>query len=180
MVGRRKLTAPGEKIPAMTTYIPDALKKAEQRVCTHLGVNLSQRVRKLFEEDIAKFEGNELKEEFDLAEKEDERLKWSTREAKLKKILEDTPVNAKYPALKVLTDFAVRFGTDRTFSKDIDDVMVKLKAYRCSGAEAFDDGAVFSLIMYIDALVHRRTVEEEIRQHWQAPKSAKLLPPIVA
>jgi len=163
MVNHRKVTKEAdEKIPAMTAYVPQSLKKAEQRVAQHLGVSLSERIRTLMEKDVAEFEGDNFQELFDLDAKYSERDKWKSTEDKMLKNLENTKSTTRLPTFKVLCQFVTQFGADKQLTEGLDAALSKLWLYKYKGNEPFAESTLFDFIRYLEAVMNRRRVESEI------------------
>jgi antitoxin component of RelBE/YafQ-DinJ toxin-antitoxin module len=163
---RRKITANDEKLPAMTTYIPEKLKKAEQAICNKLGVSLSSRIRNLMEKDIAEHSGIDLQPEFDYNEKKSQHIKLRKAEDTLYNRLtsEVLPTNHR-PAYETLVSFAVSLGTDDGLTRNIEDVLKQLHFYDIQPSDPFFASTLETFIQYLEVVLERRGVEAELKTH---------------
>ena len=101
-----------------------------------------------------------------------ERLKWLKVEDKLYNMLKEEFVSKDKTALSTLTQFAIMQGTDRAFEKDIDSVLANLKVYRFKGNEPFNWTILENFIEYLEALLKKRSIEEQIRNYRLAEQNA--------
>jgi predicted DNA-binding protein len=173
MGGKRKIAGEGEKLPAMTCYIPKALKERHQQLCKAIGIrSQSERIRKLMEKDLEDYEGKHLEVNFDFEAAKDLRLKWKRTEDQMKKILDNESCAKGKSAYEYLCLF---FNLDRNLEKDIDKVLARLHQFECSGQEPFNGSTVETFIEYLEAVVERRQIEVELKFHRrQSNKASKL------
>jgi hypothetical protein len=165
-MGHRKIIASDEKIPAMTTYIPQKLKVAEQAVAKKFGVSLSARIRKIMEDDVKVNLGGEVKPDFDYEDKKKVRIALKKREKELEKMLQSEYLErAKRNAYEVLAGFAVSLGTDGTLTKNIDKVLVQLHHYEVQDGDPFNGSTLETFIDYIEVVLERRAIEAELKEH---------------
>ena len=166
MMGRtRKIADEGERLPAMTIYMPQSLKKAEQAICKKIGVSLSNRVRFLVERDIAEHEGVNVQPEFDYEEKKSQRKKLKKLEDDYFKMLVSEVLPNRKTAFETLVGLAVFLGSDATLTKDIDAVLVKLHHYDAQAGDPFSDSTLETFICYLEGVLERRAIEAELKAH---------------
>jgi hypothetical protein len=169
----------GEKIPAMTVYVPTQLKIAHQQLCNQLGIrSQSERIRILMESDLAQASCNILEIKFDMESAQNLRNKYKSAEERQIKILQTEILSNRRSAYDEMVGFAMSFGTDAQLVKNIEEVTEKLKHYDCTGAEPFTDSCLMTFILYVEAVVARRKVDAEIKSHWRKPAKPELVVPL--
>lgn len=152
----------------MTFYCPPSLKKAFDEFCRVMGVKKSERLRKHMEDDVASVKGS-FQREFDLEAKKAERVKWKKIEFTLAKLLQDEVCDkSRKTAYETMIYFAVALGTDAALEKNIEDVLKQLHLYECHNGpngDAFTSSTLETFIEYVEAVLKRRAIENEIKLH---------------
>ena len=167
MVGKRKVTAPGEKIPAATFYVPLALKVKHQNLCVALKVkSQSERIRFLMSRDLAEYEGKEVISEYDIEGAQEIRLDLKMKADKLYKILKTEPASSNHrPSYEVLVVFAKSFGLSDPLNNDA--LIEKLQLYDLKGDEPFNSDTLLTFIHFLEASSKKRRIEVEITEYWR-------------
>jgi hypothetical protein len=164
MLTKPKVVAGAVPNNTRTFYCAPDKWKLFQAIAKSLNMNASEFLRKYIDEVIIKYRGGELKEEFDLETKKAERIKWKRTELNLVKLLEDELIG-RQTAYEVMVRFALGFGADLGLEKNLDKVLVKLQGYDLNGEEPFSGSTFETFIEYVEAVLARRKIEAELKQH---------------
>ncbi len=164
---RKRIVDKEDKIPAMTTYVPNSLKLRHQKVCKALGVSQSVRVRKLLEDDCVAFEGGKIQKDFDFEEAKALRWQWRKQEIMRRESLQKELHARGKTSYDIMMLFAVSLGTDNNLEKDAVLVLNKLKRYDLVGNESFNNSTLETFIEYFEAVIKRREIEAKIKEERQ-------------
>lgn len=125
--------------------------------------NYSQKVRELCDAEnqrLASLNGGEVKQRFDFERKKEERLKLKKTELQLIKLLSHR-VNG-VQVYEIMCDFA---GIDRGLTDELEKVLAKAIKYKCDGSKDFSATDWENFIEYIEVVLQRRKVEEELQKY---------------
>jgi hypothetical protein len=168
MVNIRHITAPDEKTPATTFYIPTALKLKHRDLCKNLKSvkSQSERIRFLMERDLAEYDGKEIVLEYDIVGNQEARLKLKEKTDKLYKILKtETSANNHRSSYEVMVVFAKSFGLSDPLNNDV--LIEKLQLYEFKGDEPFNSDTLLTFIHFLEASSKKRRIEVEITEYWR-------------
>lgn len=132
--------------------------------CTIRNWNYSQKVRELCAAEsqrLASLNGAEVKPTVDFKGLKARRLQLKKTEDHLWKQLQVNLPNRR-TAYETLCDFA---GTNQRLQKDVEKAYDKMKVYECNDSDPFNATDVENFVEYIEAVLERREIEAQLRDH---------------
>jgi hypothetical protein len=132
--------------------------------CTIRNWNYSRKVRELCDAEnqrLASLNGVEVKPIVDFEGLKAKRLQLKKVEDHLWKRLQVKLPNRR-TAYETLCDFA---GTDQRLKKRLLNVYDKMKTYTCNDSDPFNATDVENFVEYIEAVLERREIEAQLRDH---------------
>lgn len=151
---------------SMIAYVPPVLMSAFDSMCKKRGFSSrSERIRFLMQRDLEEYTGQATPLDFDYEGKETELLKlWKDEDSLAKDLQKDILANRR-SAYEELCAFAESFGSDKTLTKNHDQVLRQLHLYLYTGKEAFSERQLELFIQMFEIAIKRRALKVELDQH---------------